>query len=285
MTEEPQSPDTPEPPDTEDAGTELTVPEQTEDGGRSAARERNMRLMMGAVKGLRQMLPGDSRFGDPLSTGGKEGSQAIARRFVEASEEQPGLLREAGLGALQVWDAMTDGPARRGQREMVIAFTDLVDFSNWAMTAGDDSALKLLRDVGEAIETPVKATRGEVVKRLGDGMMAAFEDPTDALDAILEARERLAAVQADGYQPHIRAGMHLGCPQRIGGDYLGVDVNIAARIAEGAGSDELLVSESVLERLDTEVPEGQEEALLPRQGCATGNQRLLGQAEMRESPS
>lgn len=227
-------------------------PATDEDGGRSAARERNARLMMSAVRGLREILPGDAKFGDPLSTGGPEGSQAIARRFVEASEQRPALLREAGLGALQVWDAMTDGPSRRGQRDMVIVFTDLVEFSNWAMTAGDDAALQLLRDVGEAIEPPVLSSRGEVVKRLGDGMMAAFEDSEDAMEAVLEARRRLETVEADGYRPRIRAGMHLGRPQRIGGDYLGIDVNVAARIAESASADELLVSESVLECLETD---------------------------------
>lgn len=251
MTDDRKDPDQPDAPDAEGVTGE-PLSDGAEGSGRSQAQERNMRLMMGALRGLREMLPGDSRFGDPLSTGGKDGSQAVARRFVEASEQRPGLLREAGLGALQVWDAMTDGPARRGGRDMVIVFTDLVDFSNWAMMAGDAAALKLLRDVGEAIEPPVLSTRGEVVKRLGDGMMAAFEDPEDALAAVLEARERLAGVRAEDYQPHIRAGMHLGRPQRIGGDYLGVDVNIAARIAEGSGSDELLVSESVLDRLDTD---------------------------------
>ena len=45
--------------------------------------------------------------------------------------------------------------------------------------------------------------------------------------------------------------MHLGCPQRIGGDYLGVDVNIAARITEGAKGDELLVSEKHARRGST----------------------------------
>ena len=44
--------------------------------------------------------------------------------------------------------------------------------------------------------------------------------------------------------------MHVGQPREIGGDYLGVDVNIAARVAEGAGGDELLASESVIEALD-----------------------------------
>ena len=33
------------------------------------------------------------------------------------------------------------------------------------------------------------------------------------------------------YAP-MRAGIHTGRPQRIGGDWLGVDVNIAARVME-----------------------------------------------------
>jgi adenylate cyclase len=213
-------------------------------------RERNRRLMLAALKGLREMLPGDSRFGDSLSTSGDEQSHLIARQVAEASEERPGLLREAGLGALQVWDALTDGSARRGEREMVIAFTDLVKFSGWAMEAGDDAALELLRDVGDAIEPPVNSSGGEVVKRLGDGMMAAFDQPQEAFDAVIEAQQRLSWVEAPGYRPRMRVGMHLGHPQRIGGDYLGVDVNIAARIAESADADELLISESTLAHLD-----------------------------------
>jgi len=35
----------------------------------------------------------------------------------------------------------------------------------------------------------------------------------------------------------------------MGGDYLGVDVNIAARLAEGAKGGEVLVSEGVCEQL------------------------------------
>ena len=69
---------------------------------------------------------------------------------------------------------------------------------------------------------------------------------------MIEAQRRLAPVETSGYRPRIRAGMHLGQPQRIGGDYLGVDVNIAARITEGARGDEVLVSETTLARLDTE---------------------------------
>ena len=44
--------------------------------------------------------------------------------------------------------------------------------------------------------------------------------------------------------------MHVGRPRRLGGDYLGVDVNIAARVAAAASGDEVLVSGPACERLD-----------------------------------
>src|SRR4051812_22038037 len=161
--------------------------------------EQNGRLV-GAVKVLREFLPGDSEFGDSLSTGGKHQAQVAGRRLSAATAERPGILREAGLSALQVWQAMSEAQGRgRGERELTIVFTDLVEFSEWALDAGDDAALTLLRDVSEAIEPPVENRGGEVVKRLGDGMMAVFDDPQSALDAVVDARSRLENVDCDGY--------------------------------------------------------------------------------------
>ena len=91
-----------------------------------------------------------------------------------------------------------------------------------------------------------------VVKRLGDGLMAAFDDPTDAVSAALEAGDAISKLEIDGYRPQMRAGIHIGRPRRLGDDYLGTDVNIAARVAEAASGGEVLVSDSVRERLDEE---------------------------------
>jgi len=202
------------------------------------------------VKVFRELLPGDSEFGDSLSTGGKQQAQIVGRRLSAATAKRPGVLREAGFSALQVWQAMAKSQGRgRGDRDLAIVFTDLVEFSDWALDAGDDAAIDLLRDVSEAIEPPVEGHGGEVVKRLGDGMMAVFGDPREALDAVMEARERLKEVSAKGYDPKIRAGIHYGRPRCIGGDYLGVDVNVAARMADEASGDEILVSDRALKKL------------------------------------
>jgi len=219
---------------------------------RAAARKVNQSpALLTAARLMRELLPGDSKFGDPLSTAGRKQSELVGRRLADLTAERPGVLREAGLSALQVWQAVSEAQGRgHGDQRMAIVFTDLVEFSDFALEAGDEAALDLLREVGEAIEPAVSAHGGEVVKRLGDGMMAVFPDPKEALAAVLEARERLSGVSADGYQPRIRAGMHVGQPRKLGGDFLGVDVNIAARVAEEAQGDELLVSDRALEELD-----------------------------------
>jgi adenylate cyclase len=211
--------------------------------------DENARLVT-MMKLVREFLPGDSEFGDSLSTGGKAQPQVVGRRLATVTAERPGLLREAGLSALQVWQAVSEAQGRgRGERELAIVFTDLVEFSDWALDAGDDASLKLLRDVSEAIEPPVEQRGGEVVKRLGDGMMAVFDQPRSALDAVMDARRRLEKVEAKGYKPRLRAGIHVGKPRCIGGDYLGVDVNIAARLAEEAAGDEILASDRFCEQL------------------------------------
>ncbi|HEV3053987.1 MAG TPA: adenylate/guanylate cyclase domain-containing protein, partial [Solirubrobacteraceae bacterium] len=88
--------------------------------------------------------------------------------------------------------------------------------------------------------------------RLGDGLMASFLTVQDAVEAGLVAHELVAGVTVDGYTPRMRAGVHYGRPRRLGGDLLGVDVNIAARIGDAAKADELLVSDVAAELLDDE---------------------------------
>ena len=44
----------------------------------------------------------------------------------------------------------------------------------------------------------------------------------------------------------------MGKPRKLGGDYFGIDVNVAARLAEQASPDEVLVSDAALEDLDAD---------------------------------
>lgn len=201
------------------------------------------------IRRARRALPGDPEFGDPLSAAGEGGPRAAARA-ADRLLEREAVSREVSLGALQVWQALTERVSGRpANREMTLVFTDLVGFSSWSLNAGDDATLRLLRRVAQVMEPPLLAGGGHIVKRMGDGAMAVFRDPETAVRAVLTALEAVGTVEVDGYTPRMRAGIHTGHPQRIGSDWLGVDVNIAARVMERATRGGLVISHPTLERI------------------------------------
>lgn len=206
--------------------------------------------LLSAARGIRRRLPGDEKFGDPLSTAGRAPVEVLAR---SVSARQPGrqsVAKELGLSALQVWQSVSEASGRgRGDLEMALLFTDLVGFSEWALQAGDVAVLELLREVGREVEAVIAQHEGRIVKRLGDGLMATFLDGPEAVEAALDAQEAVREIEVDGYSPRMRAGVHWGRPRRLGGDFLGVDVNVAARVTAAAKAGQVLVSDALLAKL------------------------------------
>lgn len=212
--------------------------------------DRNRRLV-DLIRRARQALPGDPEFGDPLSTAGDGGPRAAARAADRLMGDRAAASREVSLGALQVWQALTEWVSREpANPEATLVFTDLVGFSTWSLRAGDDATLTLLRWVAQAVEPPLLDAGGRIVKRMGDGMMAVFRDPLVAVGAVVAAQDAIKSVEVDDYPPRMRVGVHTGRPQRLADDWLGVDVNIAARVMERAVKGGIVVSGATLERID-----------------------------------
>jgi adenylate cyclase len=207
--------------------------------------------VVASARWIRRLLPGDDRYGDALSTGGDQVSQRIGRLVSDVEAKRPSAMRELGLGALQAWQALSEMQGRgRGTVDVAILFTDLVKFSKWALEAGDEAALELLREVAAIEDEATSDHGGSLVKRMGDGSMSVFSSARDAVLSALRAMERMPEIEVRGYVPVLRAGVHLGRPRRVGADYLGVDVNIAARVGECAKGGEVLVSGPARAALD-----------------------------------
>jgi adenylate cyclase len=229
-------------------------PEEDSRAGRfrkSVQRTDSTPQLVATAKLIRRLLPGDDRYGDALSTTGDRPPERLGRLVSEVRSERPSAIRELGLGALQAWQALSEAQGRgRGRVDVAILFTDIVGFSSWALEAGDEAALELLRQVAVAEDKAISDHGGSLVKRLGDGSMSVFGDGHEAVRAALEAHSAVAEIEVNGHSPRLRAGVHVGRPRRVGGDYLGVDVNIAARVGEAAKEGEVLISEPACESLD-----------------------------------
>src|SRR5918996_2051672 len=178
--------------------------------------------LVATARFLRGLIPG----GEPETS---EMPQPMQRLVTGVQPQGDSALREIGKGALQAWQALSEAQRRRrGTADVAILFTDLVGFSDWALEAGDEAALEILRQVGDVEQKAVSDHKGAVVKRLGDGAMAVFSEAEQAVAAALEAQDEIGKIEVDGYRPTQRAGVHAGTPRKVKGDFLGVDVNIAA---------------------------------------------------------
>jgi adenylate cyclase len=200
--------------------------------------------LVATARFLRRLIPG----GEPQTS---EMPEPMQRLMQEVQPQGPSAMREIGKGALQAWQALSEAQRRRqGTADVAILFTDLVGFSDWALEAGDEAALEVLRQVGDVEQKAISSHKGAIVKRLGDGAMAVFSDSVQAVGAALEAQMGISKIEVEGYRPTQRAGVHRGTPRKVKGDFLGVDVNIAARVGDCADGGEVLISETVREELD-----------------------------------
>lgn len=128
-----------------------------------------------------------------------------------------------------------------------ITFTDIVGFTDFTATEGDDAAIALLDRQTDLVRDVLPAG-GRVVKELGDGLFLWLPSAPSAVVVCLDLLERFAAEQ-ELRALWVRIGMHWGRPAQRGDDLVGHDVNLAARIVDMAGPGELLISAGVLDAL------------------------------------
>jgi predicted ATPase/class 3 adenylate cyclase len=102
----------------------------------------------------------------------------------------------------------------------------------------------------------VERHNGRVVKMTGDGLHAAFDDALDAILATHELQEALADSRAtEGLELRVRCGLHAGNSEDRDGDYYGSVVNRAARIMAAAHGGQMLLSQAVVERAASRLPQ------------------------------
>ena len=119
-------------------------------------------------------------------------------------------------------------------------FTDIVGSTEIASRLGDREWRALLERHYQVIRHELTRWRGTERGTAGDGFIATFDGPARAVRAAMAIA---AAVRPLGLE--IRAGVHTGEVELVGGDVAGVAVHIGARIAALAGPGEVLVSRTV----------------------------------------
>jgi class 3 adenylate cyclase/pimeloyl-ACP methyl ester carboxylesterase len=121
-----------------------------------------------------------------------------------------------------------------------VLFTDIVDSTAVAARLGDAGWRTLVERHHSTVRSLLTRYRGSQVDTAGDGFFVTFDGPARAVRC---ATAIVAAMRPLGVQ--IRAGVHTGEVEMIGGKTGGLAVVIGARIAAAAGPSEVLASQTV----------------------------------------
>jgi class 3 adenylate cyclase/TolB-like protein len=138
------------------------------------------------------------------------------------------------------------------RQETVVLLVDLVE-SVRLMREQEVFTVRRWADFIRIVSTEILPRhRGVMVKSLGDGLMARFEEVSDAVDASAEMHRTLAmqnVVIPEDQHFHLRAGINAAMTWSDGIDIYGTGVNLAARLATLAGPGETIASASAHEQL------------------------------------
>ncbi|WP_052066285.1 adenylate/guanylate cyclase domain-containing protein [Rhodococcoides fascians] len=129
--------------------------------------------------------------------------------------------------------------------DIVVMFSDIEGSTARNEELGDRGWVKLLEKHNKLIRKHVDDHGGHVVKSQGDGYMIAFSDPAEAVRCGVEVQESLLKNPDRWDRIRVRMGVHVGSSVRRGDDLFGLNVAMAARVANQAEGGEILVSEPV----------------------------------------
>ena len=94
----------------------------------------------------------------------------------------------------------------------------------------------------------VSASRGVIIRTMGDAICAAFDSATDAVAAAIDAQRRLEAEPwPEPARLTVRMGIHTGIAELRDGDYLGPPLNRVARLLSTAHGGQIVLSETTTE--------------------------------------
>jgi adenylate cyclase len=142
------------------------------------------------------------------------------------------------------------------------AFVDVSGFTEFTDREGDAAAVELLETIRGSIRRLASVHGVRVAKWLGDGAMLVGVEPEPVIEAVvamIEANREATALP-------LRAGVASGDVILFeGDDHIGQAVNLAARLSDLAGSDEILAPKSMMTSL-----------LVNTSAVAAGEQQLPG---------
>ncbi|WP_394792372.1 adenylate/guanylate cyclase domain-containing protein [Rhodoferax sp.] len=137
--------------------------------------------------------------------------------------------------------------------QATVVFADLTGSTAFFEALGNEKATRAVTRLTQWISDVCEAHHGRVVKKLGDGVLAVFVDSGNAANAVIAIQRghqlRLLKWPAT-IRMEIKAGIARGEVVEVDGDCYGDAVNVASRLSDLSGANQIWVTESVVDEVD-----------------------------------
>lgn len=146
-------------------------------------------------------------------------------------------------------DTMTIAVGRQAEISATTSFlfADLRGYTSFTERHGDEAASEIVAEYRRLTRAAIARTGGREVQTEGDGFFVVFDSANRAVECALGILE--ASAEHTGAHPerpiNVGIGVHAGEPIVRDGDYVGLAVNVAARLAQNARGGEILISDVV----------------------------------------
>ncbi|MEN9373333.1 MAG: hypothetical protein RIR79_885, partial [Pseudomonadota bacterium] len=136
--------------------------------------------------------------------------------------------------------------------QTTVVFTDLHGSTAVFEWLGNALATQIITEITVWISQQCVQAGGKIIKTLGDGVMAVFSEPAQALDAVVALqREHARRVLPIPLTFHLslRVGLARGEVEVLDGDCYGDAVNVASRLCSMCGSSQIWATDTALQSL------------------------------------
>ncbi len=136
--------------------------------------------------------------------------------------------------------------------EVTVVFADLTGSTGMFEALGDAKAAQAVTRLTEWLGKVCEGKGGTVVKSLGDGLLMVFANNTNAVQAVFDMQrlhsERIKT-WPDKLKMHLQVGLARGDVVEQAGDYFGDTVNLASRLSDLSGAQQILANKAVIDAL------------------------------------
>ena len=181
----------------------------------------------------------------PVEHGRYIAERIESARFVEldgADHPYWAGNREEVLDEIEYFLTGGHSTGRSGRRLATVLVTDVVSSTEEMGRRGDADWESTLQRHDHIATRIVERHRGRRINTTGDGLLATFDSPSDALACACRLRQAISELGL-----HVRTGVHTGEVQEHGDDITGIAIVIAVRTAALAAADEVLTTSTVRE--------------------------------------